>query len=124
MLWHSPRLLVPYPAAAAAFLPRAIARGHHLLGQAWIHEPRTTPADFALICPRPLVAAKSLLHLATQAAFLFSMPFWAAAGVFTASNCRDYRCYSDDQLHCRCPPVGWPIVARTLTRVSKVKMAG
>jgi hypothetical protein len=80
-----PRIIDGLSHDSAAVLPLMGQCGRYLFGQDWIHEPRTAPADFAFIAPRPLAAAKSLLHLATQAAFLFSTPFWASAGVLTAS---------------------------------------
>jgi len=85
VLGHGTFPLMPAFCGGGSSAARRCAGVHHLFGQAWIQVPRTAPADFAFICPRPLVAAKSLLHLATQAAFLFSMPLWAVAGVFTAS---------------------------------------
>src|SRR5262245_59103848 len=80
-----PRIIDGLSHDSAAVLPPMGQCRRYLFGQDWIHEPRTAPADFAFIAPRPLAAAKSLLHLATQAAFLFSTPFWASAGVLTVS---------------------------------------
>jgi hypothetical protein len=83
---------------------RAVAQGGLTFsGKPWIHERRTAPADLAFIAPR-LLAANSLLHLATQSG-IFALNALGSRRCAHCQyrGCRDYGCYSDNQFHLQMP---------------------